>query len=146
MVDQASIRAVRNRNPLNIRVGLPWKGQLDRADMTPDQAAEKAFVVFAAPKWGFRAAALILIHYHREGVGNLADCIRHWAPPSENDTFAYLADVSNRTGFPEMNAINLAAPAIQQSLLRSMAIHESGGWYFLDADLADGIALAQAAV
>ena len=80
-------RGFRNNNPTNIRLGAPWQG------MSPTQT-DGSFVQFIAPQWGIRAAAKILLHYQAEGFNTVRQIINHWAPPNENDTDAYIADVA----------------------------------------------------
>lgn len=136
----AGVRAVRNNNPGNIRIGAQWQGLLPRASMTADQAAETAFCVFLTPVYGFRAMGEIFHTYYRQdGVRTLQQAINRWAPPTENNTDAYVQAVCDYTAykpdavFPFLGNI----PALA-TLLKAVSIHEAGGWYFGQLDLMDG--------
>ena len=89
-------RGWRNCNPLNIRQGEPWTGLTARQ-------TDQQFCQFLNMSYGYRAAAKVMKSYARlfaqQGrawdVGNI---LRRWAPPSENDTTAYLARVLSLMG------------------------------------------------
>ena len=88
-------RGERNNNPLNIRrvVGTHWRGETERA-------GEQEFVTFSSVAWGLRAAFQILKTYRdKYKAVCIEDIIRRWAPPSENDTNAYIYHVCKATGF-----------------------------------------------
>ncbi len=111
-------RGQRNNNPLNIRriPGVTWKGQ------SPEQT-DKAFVQFRTMEWGLRAAFCILRTYaRRHNIRRLADILRRWAPPAENDTDAYLHSVCQQTGFSPKQ---LLTEADWPTLVRAMARQES---------------------
>ncbi len=137
------VRAVRNSNPCNIRVGDPWQGLMPEAEMNADQKAEKEFCVFAAPKWGFRAAAHILVAYFdRYGINTIAGIVARWAPASENDTKAYIRHVCDLTEMAADRALELHAYSDVAPIVKAMATHEAGGWFFNDLDLTAGLTLA----
>jgi hypothetical protein len=127
--------AVRNNNPTNIRAShhglLPWQGQL---------GTNEGFCVFKTAVYGFRAAAKIVHAYAGRGICTVVAIVRTWAPPKENDTDAYVSDVCLHSGFSPDTAISTAAE--KATLLKAMAMHESGGWFFAEPDLVQGIALA----
>lgn len=138
-MSNADIRAVRNNNPGNIRVGAHWQGLMPPAQMNPSQAAEKAFCVFLSAQWGFRAMATIFHTYaDKDGVTTLRGAIGRWAPPNENNTGAYLTHVCNLlqfapdAPFPFHDQTHLAA------LVKAVSIHEVGSWAFSDADALAG--------
>lgn len=85
-------RGLRNCNPLNIRRNdTRWQG-LRTVQSDP------AFFQFETMAYGYRAAFRTLDTYRRKhGCVVLADYIARWAPPSENDTAAYLRTVCRRT-------------------------------------------------
>ena len=97
-------RGLRNNNPLNMRHDRDtWKGEVK-----PGQDA--AFKQFRTMAWGYRAAFKLLHNYQRlHGCRTLADFIRRWAPPSENNTDAYIRIVA-------------------QPSIRSMGRSCSGSW------------------
>ena len=90
-------RGIRNNNPLNIRHSADhWQGA--RVKQTDED-----FVQFTTMAYGYRAAWKVLdtyfMHFKRERkVYNVRNIIARWAPPSENDTDAYIRAVLLMTG------------------------------------------------
>lgn len=87
-------RGLRNCNPGNIRTTRDrWQG-LRPVQTDPD------FFQFETMAWGYRALMRTLQNYRlRHGCRTVADFIGRWAPPTENDTAAYIRTVCNDTGF-----------------------------------------------
>lgn len=84
-------RAERNNNPLNIREssdgGDQWQGERASDD-------DADFEEFETIEAGYRAAAKILRKYfYTYKLATIAAMIGRWAPPSENDTGAYIVSV-----------------------------------------------------
>ena len=76
-------RGIRNNNPLNIRVGNKWLGEVM-------VKTDKDFEQFTDVKYGIRAAILILYRYvYKSGLHTIRDILHRWAPPVENNTKAY---------------------------------------------------------
>lgn len=139
MASADHIRAVRNNNPGNVRVGAKWQGLMPREQMTPEQAAETAFCVFQSPEWGFRAMATIFKNYARlDKITTLRQAISRWAPPSENNTKAYVQSVADYTGCDPDKPFGFQSPANMASLCKAVSIHECGGWFFQQSDLMNG--------
>ena len=87
----------RNNNPLNIRKvpGVRWRGEI-----LPLKGAGGSFVRFESMEWGIRAAFVLLRTYSVKYRANcVADIIKKWAPPSENNTDRYIKNVCFWTGF-----------------------------------------------
>ena len=107
----------RNNNPLNIRRGKTlWKGEApqalpqrgnrplvaERLGSVSDggQSGKGAFCRFSSVEWGIRAAFCLLRTYRNKYKAVcIEDIITRWAPPSENDTRAYIEAVCRLTGF-----------------------------------------------
>ena len=88
----------RNNNPLNIRrvAGQRWLGE----ELPLKGAGGSAFCKFVSPVWGIRAAFCLLRTYRNKYKAVcIEDIITRWAPPSENDTAAYIRTVCRLTGF-----------------------------------------------
>ena len=91
------MRGLRNNNPLNIRHSADrWLGA--RTTQT-----DKAFVQFQSMAYGYRAAWKVLdtycLRFKRERkVYNVRNIIGQWAPPTENDTDAYVRAVVMLSG------------------------------------------------
>ena len=107
---------LRNNNPLNLR----FAGQ-DGAEQ-----GEGGFARFPSVEAGLSAAQRQLGLYASRGVNTLRGAISRWAPPSENDTDAYVTRVAQATGIDPDAPINLADPAVTQRILPAMAQVELG--------------------
>jgi hypothetical protein len=75
---------------------------------------------------GLQALDTNLQGYGKQGVNTIAGVVTKWAPPNENDTGAYIKDVSNRLGIPANQKIDLSNPLVRQSLSTAIALHENG--------------------
>ena len=77
-------RGIRNKNPGNIKLGTDWDG------LSAEQG-DPIFCTFDEAVMGIRALMRILLTYrftHKKT--NVDSIISRWAPPSENDTEAYI--------------------------------------------------------
>lgn len=84
-------RGIRNNNPLNIRIGNKWQGEVKNP-------TDKAFEQFISMEYGLRAGFIILRRYIRNyGRNTIARIVAAWAPSNENNTRAYVLAVSKRT-------------------------------------------------
>lgn len=59
-------------------------------------------------------------------LDTIRDIISTYAPPSENNTEAYISDVSQRTGAAAGAKLNLSDPETMAALIRGIVIHEQG--------------------
>jgi len=112
-------RGLRNCNPLNIRrvAGTRWKGQA--ATQT-----DRQFVQYESMEWGLRAAFCLLRTYRNKYKAVcIRDIITRWAPPSENDTDAYIKNVCLWTGFGGLQRLT---EEDWPRLVRAMARQECG--------------------
>ena len=85
-------RGIRNNNPLNIRIGNVWLGEV-RDPNDPD------FEQFISMVYGVRAGFVLIRryirHYHRTTIPQV---IAAWAPSNENNTTAYIDKVCQVSG------------------------------------------------
>ena len=126
-------RGIRNNNPGNIR----WDGKTQWQGMAGVDDA--GFVIFDTPNNGIRAMARVLASYGRRGVVTVADIIRTWAPPNENNTPAYVESVARRTGLAP------GAPVPRERLAEFVAAiihHENGQQPYTLAQIEQGISAA----
>ena len=81
----------KNRNPLNIRYNPKnnWRGQISQ---------NAGLCVFSHEAYGFRAAYKLITSYIGNGYNTIEKIITRWAPPSENDTEAYIKAVLKLSG------------------------------------------------
>ena len=117
-------RGIRNNNPLNIRKRKDkWKGL--RA-----QQQDAAFCQFENMEWGWRAAFWLLTrtYYHTYRLFTIRTIVQKWAPPHENNTASYIANVSKMTGIGADEPIGIPSdqPARWMMLGAAMAIQENG--------------------
>lgn len=75
---------------------------------------------------GLQALDQNLLSYGKQGVNTVSGVISKWAPPNENDTQAYIKDVSQRLGISPGQKIDLSNPLVRQSLSTAIALHENG--------------------
>lgn len=81
---------------------------------------------YATPEQGLAAMDQNLARYGQQGVSTLAGIIGKWAPPNENNTKAYIADVSNRLGLSPNQKIDLSNPNVRHAIATGIMLHESG--------------------
>ena len=117
-------RGIRNNNPLNIRRSKDqWKGLAEAQN-------DRAFCQFKSLEYGWRAAFYLLTrtYYHKYRLYTIRTIIRRWAPPGENNTETYIANVSRLTGIDpdEPIGIPLEKPSRWMMVGIAMAIQENG--------------------
>ena len=112
-----STRGFRNNNPGNLRyiAGDPWRGQTGN---------DGGYGVYDSLSDGVRASGKQLLKDYANGLVTLAQAIRTWAPPSENNTPAYIAEVANVTGL-DPNA-DADVPTNYAAILDAIFIQENG--------------------
>ena len=124
MTNYLPTRGERNNNPTNIRVSaIQWQGLAEK-QTDPD------FCQFVSSVEGIRAA-LINLHTHagRLGVGATVKALcAIWAPPTENNTDAYVKAVCENGGiFLTLSPdTSIRTPAQYISLCRGIIFAENG--------------------
>lgn len=122
-------RGIRNNNPGNLDFiappELPWNGQV---------GTDGRFGIYDTAAHGVRALAHQLLKDFRAGAQTLTDLITEWAPPSENDTGAYILAVSNAAGIAPDEPLDLQSnlPAVTAAIIQ----HENGEQPYSPDDLA----------
>lgn len=118
-------RGLRNNNPLNIRHNPANKWQGRTAEQT-----DRAFVQFQTLQWGFRAAIRIITNWLKTGKAKTPeDIIKRWAPPSENNTAAYVKKACSLAELQPQSTIKPDDKRKICKLVRGMAIVENGVEY-----------------
>lgn len=114
-------RGYRNNNPLNMRHDNDrWQGEV-----VPSQ--DGAFKQFETMAWGYRAAFKLLHNYQKNnGCRILSDFINRWAPPSENNTSAYISTVAKRTGLSDVSEIDTLKGDTMRPVVSAMSYVENG--------------------
>lgn len=97
-----------------------WQGMTNLQD-------NDSFVRFSTPNYGIRAMMKTLKTYHdKHKIHTLRGIIYRWAPPEENDTKKYLAEVSRRTGIPPNVTIDIHNIDTMIAIAKAITIHECG--------------------
>lgn len=132
-------RGIRNNNPTNIdrHAGTAWQGA------AADQSGDPRFVVFTDAKYGIRACAKLILTYRAKyRLKTVRGLINRWAPPSENDTGAYVAAVARDCGVGPDDVINVDSVAVMLPLVKAIIVHENGSNPYSDQVVLDGLHLA----
>lgn len=126
----ATPRGIRNNNPLNIRIGNTWLGEVPNP-------TDSEFEQFVSVRYGLRAAFYILRRYiRRYGRNTPAKIIRAWAPAVENNTQRYIEVVCKRSLIAPDEVIDYADKKTMVRLVKAMAFVECG--VQLDDDVVGG--------
>lgn len=113
-------RGLRNRNPLNIRIGNVWLGE-------EPNPTDPSFEQFVAMEYGVRAAFVLLRRYIRHyGRTTIRAIIKAWAPASENDVEAYVATVAKHSGIDPDDTIDYGNVVQMVALFQGMCLVENG--------------------
>lgn len=129
------MRGIRNNNPGNIRWGCAWQGlKVDGKEQ------DKEFCVFIKPEYGIRAMAKILSNYSKlYKINTVAGIIHRWAPPSENNTVAYINHVSKKLGVDADETIDVSNKNVMLKLIKAIIKHENGKQPYTDEIIMKGI-------
>lgn len=114
-------RGLRNNNPGNIRLdGVHWKGETE-------PSTDGEFKQFTSMAWGYRAMFQMLNTYStKHGLDTIRKMISRWAPPTENDTEAYIKAVSDRSGTPPDSRITTTNRDVMVPIVAAMSRVENG--------------------
>lgn len=96
------MQRLRDNNPLNIRRGgNKWLGEVDSLKGVHDAD----FCQFQSMEYGYRAAIKIIFTYQSKyGCKTIRKIITRWAPPTENNTKAYISRVVEEVNKAQPNA------------------------------------------
>lgn len=113
-------RGIRNNNPLNIRIGNTWLGEVK-------EPTDPAFEQFVSMEYGLRAAFILIrryiFHYRRTTVPAV---ISAWAPTSENNTARYIDTVCQLSGIAPDTQLDFFNQEQMVALVMAMARVECG--------------------
>jgi hypothetical protein len=123
----AVTKGLRNHNPGNLRfvASIPWKGQVG------DDGT--GYAVFDTDEDGVRALGHQLMTYAGRGLNTVYAIISTYAPDGENDTQAYITDVSQRLRVSAVDTIDVYGRLAE--LAAAIIQHENGAQPFSDAEL-----------
>lgn len=116
-------RGIRNNNPGNI----DYRGQAGASLEKPGGR----FARFETAYDGLKALSRQLMRYFEgkttgKPLQTLNDIISTWAPGNENDTGAYIAQLSKSLGVSPNAVLNLKDPQVMSSLMNGIIHHENG--------------------
>lgn len=134
--DTTAPRGIRNNNPGNlIKTSIKWKGKI-----TP--GSDKKFEQFDSISNGIRAMAIDTINdITKKGLNTLEKLITEYAPPSENNTAAYIKQVSKATGLKPGQPIPLQTEVIGAIIAAKIRMENGpeAGRYITGADIAEAL-------
>ncbi|WP_407293459.1 hypothetical protein [Klebsiella quasipneumoniae] len=117
----------RNHNPGNLREASNSTGR------------NQGFSTFATDNDGLAAMARQLMLYGDRGNNTPGGIIHTYAPSSENNTRAYIDDVSARTGYDSRQRLDLHNPEVIKTLMAAMIQHEQGSQPYTEEQLKKAI-------
>lgn len=118
----------RNNNPGNLR----YAGQ------SGAEVGEGGFARFGSLQEGVGAIYKQLKRYAARGITTLEDMINTYAPSSENDTSAYINNLSKATGLKAGDKVDLDNPQLAVKLLKAITSQEIGAGKVSEQDIYSG--------
>lgn len=113
-------RGIRNNNPLNIRIGNAWVGEVEHP-------TDNQFEQFTSMVYGLRAGFIILRRYiERYHIVTIEGIISRWAPNNENNTGKYIMAVSSMMGLSPSTKISFRDEGAMTALVAAMIKVECG--------------------
>lgn len=113
-------RGIRNNNPLNIRVGNAWLGEVA-------EPTDKEFEQFVSLTYGLRAAFILLRRYiQRYKLNTIEAILRRWSPPTENHTENYIEKVCELTRLSRWEEIDFNNEETMLAIVDAMIMVENG--------------------
>ncbi len=128
---------IRNNNPFNLKKdNEPWQG-------LADQQTDTNFFQFKTAIYGIRAGARNLITYQDEHQLNTVRLIiTRFAPAADNnDTEAYINDVSSRMHIDADAPLNMHQFADLEPLTKAIIQHENGQQPYTDAQITKALVM-----
>lgn len=121
--DPSLPRGIRNNNPGNIRISNnDWKGKVPK-----DLNTDKKFEQFIELKYGVRAMTVLMRNWIKKGTANTIEkIVNRYAPPNENKTADYIQLVSQWTGIPKDQQLDIDKETMKKLVL-AIARKENGG-------------------
>lgn len=113
-------RGFRNNNPLNIRIGNAWVGEV----LHP---TDTRFEQFTSMYYGLRAGFVLIRRYmERYHLRTIREIVSRWAPASENNTEKYIEQVCSFTGLQADSLLSFGDKSTMCKLVYAMIKVECG--------------------
>lgn len=125
---------LRNNNPGNLVSGINWQGLI---------GSNAGFCVFENIAYGIRAMGTDIRTDINKGQNTIRKLITEYAPPSQNNTAAYIAAVVSYSGISADQPLQVDQDTLRR-LIRAMMNVENGVNYsamITDQDIIEGINL-----
>lgn len=134
-MNKAIPRGIRNNNPLNIRIGNTWLGEVK-------EPTDPAFEQFISMPYGVRAGFIILRRYiRRYHLNTVPKVISTWAPSSENNTTRYIDTVCSLSKIAPDEVLDYADADQMLRLVDAMVFVECGQ-HISEQHIRDGYRMA----
>lgn len=113
-------RGLRNNNPGNIRLGSTrFQGEIKGTD--------KSFRTFSSAGYGYRALIKTLQTYQdKYHLMTIRGMIGRWAPGNENNTAAYVATVSKKSGYGRDQSVSMHDRVVALRIAEAISEVENG--------------------
>lgn len=130
-------RGIRNHNPGNLRKNDdPWQGLAAVQD-------DPEFFKFKSAVYGIRALMRTLITYQdKRKLRTMRQFIERWAPPNENDTTKYIADMRVWTHLTPDERLDMHDADTLKQMTVGIIWKENGVQPYTDAQLDKALTLA----
>lgn len=113
-------RGVRINNPGNIEITkIKWQGKV-----TP--SVDPRFEQFISPEMGIRAIARDLMTGYKRGSDTVTEIVAEWAPPTENNTKAYINSICLAMNVSPTDVIDVDNCRVMLPLIKAIIRHENG--------------------
>lgn len=113
-------RGIRNNNPLNIRIGNKWVGEVQNP-------TDSDFEQFTSMVYGLRAGFKLIRRYiERYHLCTVKEILSRWAPTTENNTAAYVSFVCERSGIGALDTLSFDDEYKMVVLVEAMCVYENG--------------------
>ncbi len=126
-----------NHNPGNLdRTRDRWLGMSARQ-------TDSRFVQFDNAHDGIRALARVLLNYSKKyRLNTVHGIVSRWAPPTENNTEAYVNSVALALGTLPHAIVDVADPNVLHPLVRAIIRHENGRVSYSDDEIHEAVIAA----
>ena len=113
-------RGIRNNNPLNIRIGNVWLGEVQNP-------TDPHFEQFVSMGYGVRAAFVLLRRYIRHYKRTTIPAIvAAWSPATENNAVKYVDIVCQQSGLSADTQLDFFNEEQMIALFQGMCLAENG--------------------
>lgn len=86
---------------------------------------------YATPEEGIAALDQNLQRYASQGINTVSGIVSKWAPPTENNTQAYINNVSTMMGVKPDQPLNMSSPVVRHMIAAGIMKQENGSGAFV---------------